>query len=178
MTALRSMFRMLQFFLIHSLLLLLVLSCQLPSLFGLLLPLPLWTSSVVHVLEHLAAPLPLQATPLEDLANTHIPGPLPDIEILSYVATPNNNKNPKDSNTPLPVLLLIDEFFGLSPSIVEKAQALADDLGCIVVAPDTFWGAVTDFIPKAIWLALTTPTEHVNDDPSSWRQILVVASQG
>jgi hypothetical protein len=27
-------------------------------------------------------------------------------------------------------------------------------------------------------LALTTPTEHVNDDPSSWRQILVVASQG
>ncbi len=33
-----------------------------------------------------------------------------------------------------------------------------------MVAPDTFRGAVTDFIPKAIWLALTTPTERVNDD--------------
>jgi carboxymethylenebutenolidase len=109
-------------------------------------------------------------TPLEDLANTRIPGPSPGIEILSYVATPSssssfvgNNKNPKDDPA-LPVLILIHEFFGLSPSIVEKAQALADDLGCIVVAPDTFRGAVTDFIPKAIWLALTTPTERVNDD--------------
>jgi carboxymethylenebutenolidase len=101
---------------------------------------------------------------LEDLANTHIPGPLGDIEILHYVATPNNNKNPKDNNTPLPVLLLIHEFFGLSPSIVEKVRALANDPGCIVVAPDTFRGAVTDFIPKAIWLALTTPTERVNDN--------------
>lgn len=64
----------------------------------------------------------------------------------------------------LPSIILIHEFFGLNPSIVEKAQGLADDLGCIVVAPDTFRGEVTEFIPKAIWLALSTPQQRVNDD--------------
>jgi len=32
-----------------------------------------------------------------------------------------------------------------------------------VVAPDTFRGTVTDFVPKAIWIALSTPQERVND---------------
>ena len=37
-------------------------------------------------------------------------------------------------------------------------------MGCTVVAPDTFRGLVTDFIPKAIWLAVSTPQNRVNDD--------------
>ena len=52
----------------------------------------------------------------------------------------------------------------MNPSIVEKAKGLADDLGCEVVAPDIFRGQNTDFIPKAIWLALTTPQDRVDED--------------
>jgi len=121
---------------------------------------PSWTSSVTHILEHLASP-PLRITPLEDLTNTRIPGPS-GVELLAFVATPKTIK--EKSTTPVPVLILIHEFFGLNPSIVDKAKGLADDLGCVVVAPDTFRGTVTDFIPQAIWLALSTPQDRVNDD--------------
>lgn len=45
-----------------------------------------------------------------------------------------------------------------------KAQGLAEDLNCTVIAPDTFRGTLTDFTSKAMWLALTTPQDRVNDD--------------
>eukprot|EP00571_Detonula_confervacea_P003182 CAMPEP_0172319464 /NCGR_PEP_ID=MMETSP1058-20130122/37718_1 /TAXON_ID=83371 /ORGANISM="Detonula confervacea, Strain CCMP 353" /LENGTH=293 /DNA_ID=CAMNT_0013034509 /DNA_START=62 /DNA_END=940 /DNA_ORIENTATION=- len=116
-----------------------------------------WVSSAAHVLEHMASP-PLQVTSLSDLTNTRIPGPVgSDVEILAYTATPSGGGG---SDT----IILFHEFFGLNPSIVEKADALAEDLGCTVVAPDTFRGLVTDFIPKAIWFALSTPQDRVNDD--------------
>ena len=140
-------------------LLLLLLDHTLPSN-GLLSP--RWTSSVAHVLEHLVSP-PLQVTPLEDLANTCIAGPPGSgVDILAYVASPNSN-NKKNGKSP-PVIILIHEFFGLNPSIVDKAEGLAKDLGCIVIAPDTFRGTSTEFIPKAIWLAISTPQDRVNDD--------------
>jgi len=131
---------------------------QLNSTYGLVVP--SWTSSILHVLEHLASP-PLRVTPLEDLTNVRIPGPS-GVELLAHVATPTTLNEP--TGRPVPVIILIHEFFGLNPSIIEKAKGLADDLGCVVVAPDTFRGTVTDFIPKAIWLALSTPQERVNDD--------------
>ena len=62
---------------------------------------------------------------------------------------------------------MLHEFFGLSESIVGKAQGLADELGCLCIAPDCFRGETTTFIPKAIWLALTTPQERVNADLDS-----------
>jgi len=123
-----------------------------------------WTSSVAHILEHLTSPPLRVVTPLEDLTNTRIPGPISGVELLAHVATPNNNNFQEKNKCPVPVLILIHEFFGLNPSIVEKAKGLANELGCVVVAPDTFRGSVTDFIPKAIWLALSTPQERVNDD--------------
>ena len=122
-----------------------------------------WT----HALEHLfSPPLQLQATPLEKLTNVRIPNSNDrGVDILAYKATPSEYKgNSNEQGTTLPSIILIHEFFGLSPSIVEKAQGLADELGCIVIAPDTFRGEVTDFIPKAIWLALTTPQDRVNED--------------
>ena len=64
----------------------------------------------------------------------------------------------------LPVLLLIHEFFGLNENIVAKAQAFADECNCVCIAPDTFRGVSTTFIPRAIWLALTAPQERVNAD--------------
>ncbi|GAQ88138.1 carboxymethylenebutenolidase [Klebsormidium nitens] len=51
--------------------------------------------------------------------------------------------------------------------MVGKAQALAEELGALVIAPDTYRGDWTKFIPKAIFLALSTPQERVNDDLDS-----------
>lgn len=120
-----------------------------------------WTSTFRHVLEHVLSP-PLEFTPLDSIANTRIPIPEEDAELLMFVTKPS--KSPQNPEKKLPVLILIHEFFGLTTSIQEKAVGLADDLGCIVVAPDTFRGTSTDFIPKAIWLALTTPQDRVNKD--------------
>jgi carboxymethylenebutenolidase len=114
-----------------------------------------WSASVAHIIEHVASP-PLQIRPLSDLTNIRIPGP-DGIDILAYRATSNNDDGGN-------AIILLHEFFGLNPSIVEKADLLAKDLGCTVIAPDTFRGTVTDFVPKAIWLALTTPQDRVNDD--------------
>jgi carboxymethylenebutenolidase len=47
---------------------------------------------------------------------------------------------------------------------VAKAQLFADELGCLVIAPDTFRGVSSTFIPQCIWLALSTPQQRVNDD--------------
>lgn len=121
-----------------------------------------WASSVIHAVEHMFSP-PMKFTPLEEIANTRIPTNEDKVEILAFVAKPSV-KGPSTKQQKLPVLILIHEFFGLSPSIRQKAQGLAEDLGCLVVAPDTFRGTSTEFIPKAIWLALTTPQDRVNKD--------------
>ncbi len=111
-----------------------------------------WSSSAAHIFEHIVSPPPLQITSLEELTNTCIPGP-DGVDILAYKAGEGKN-----------TIILLHEFFGLNPTIVEKVDLLAKDLGCTVIAPDTFRGTVTDFIPKAIWLALSTPQDRVNDD--------------
>ena len=118
-----------------------------------------WSSSVAHVVEHIVSPPSLQTITLDDLTNTRIPGP-DGIDILAYTATCDDN-NDQDNNH---AIILLHEFYGLNPSIVEKAELLAKDLSCTVIAPDTFRGVTTSFIPKAIWLALTTPQKRVNED--------------
>lgn len=97
---------------------------------------------------------------LQELANTKIPSPHATAPVLAFVALP---KTPP-LRQPLPVLLLIHEFWGLAPEICSKAEALAEELECLVIAPDTYRGQSTRFIPKAIFLALTTPQERVNED--------------
>ena len=116
---------------------------------------------------HHAFDPPLRSAALEDLTNTRIPGAGGQHDILAHVARPAGAPDSK----PLPVLLLLHEFFGLTESIVGKAQALADELDCVCVAPDTFRGVTTSFIPRAIWLALTTPQARVDadlEDVVSW----------
>lgn len=129
------------------------------------------TSSVAHVMEHLLSPpsaLLQSSTSLEDLTNVRIPSlKETGVEILAHVATPSNWDEPinnKSKSKDLNVLIIIHEFFGLTDSIVDKANGLAEELGCVVIAPDTFRGTTTTFIPKAIWLALSTPQDRVNDD--------------
>ena len=97
----------------------------------------------------------LVAANLEDLANQRIPR-RDGGQILAYQA-PASSPN-------RPFLVLLHEFYGLAPSICEKADALALELDCTVVCPDTFRGDSSTFIPKCIWLALSTPQERVNND--------------
>jgi carboxymethylenebutenolidase len=58
---------------------------------------------------------------------------------------------------------MIHEFWGMKAEVNGKAAALAEQ-GYVVVAPDTYRGQATGWIPRAIYLALTIPTERVNAD--------------
>ena len=135
-----------------------------------------WTAAVSAAHHLTEPPSVLRSSTLADLANVKIAGR--ESEILAHVALPSE----PPATGPLPVLILLHEFFGLSvtahlprisfasqcshrvfesrpwqESIVAKAQLFADDLDCLVIAPDTFRGVSTSFIPQAIWLALSTP---------------------
>eukprot|EP00310_Coccolithus_braarudii_P019954 CAMPEP_0183339312 /NCGR_PEP_ID=MMETSP0164_2-20130417/6280_1 /TAXON_ID=221442 /ORGANISM="Coccolithus pelagicus ssp braarudi, Strain PLY182g" /LENGTH=301 /DNA_ID=CAMNT_0025509281 /DNA_START=25 /DNA_END=930 /DNA_ORIENTATION=+ len=118
--------------------------------------------AALHLLH---SPFLASRTPLDDLVNTRIPldG---TVQLLAHVARPKSAVAQPGQR--LPLLLLIHEFFGLSTSIVEKAQLFADELGCVCVAVDTFRGVRTSLIPYAIWLALSTPQQRVDDDLEQW----------
>ncbi len=90
------------------------------------------------------------------LTNTTIPGQNGTPDVRAYVATP-----PGDG--PSPVVIMIHEFYGLNESIVGKAEGLAQE-GYLVVAPDTFRGSTTAWIPRAIYQVITTEPEQVNRD--------------
>ncbi len=134
----------------------------LPAVGGLAAPgLPLRAKfgQAVSALHHLSeAPVLRSQALLDKLSNTQIPAS-DGRSIQAHVAMPKGGPL-----RPLPVLILLHEFFGLSESIVSKAQVLADELDCAVVAPDLFRGVTTSFIPRAIWLALTTQQSDVDDD--------------
>jgi carboxymethylenebutenolidase len=91
---------------------------------------------------------------VEELTNVTIPGPAGPIR--AFVAEPS-------TPGPHPAVIMIHEWWGLRPDIIEKATALAAD-GYVVVAPDTFRGASTMWIPRAIYQVSTTPPEQVQAD--------------
>ena len=143
--------------------------------------------------DHLFKASPPSKTP-QELANVQIARQSSSNDneastILAYYCDPENknadedtkqNRIPQDVSQ-LPVLILIHEFFGLSQSICDKADALANELNCIVIAPDTFRGESSTFIPKCIWLALSTRQEQVNQDLSdviSWVEDKQRTNQG
>ena len=134
-----------------------------PVQHALVAPATAWGRAVGVAQHALEAPRVLSsgAPALDELANARIPSADGE-ELLAYVARPS-----EAPDGPLPVLILIHEFFGLSQSIADKAQLFADELGCLAIAPDTFRGTATTFIPQAIWLALTTPQPRVNRDLDS-----------
>ena len=92
---------------------------------------------------------------VEQLTNTTITGPNGQ-EIRAYVARPDST----DATGTYPGVVMIHEFFGLRPDVIEKADALAQE-GYVVVAPDTYRGKTTGWIPRAIYLRVTTPMERV-----------------
>jgi carboxymethylenebutenolidase len=86
------------------------------------------------------------------IANTNANGP----EVRAFVARPG-------TPGPHPAVIMIHEFWGLRDDIVGKAQALADE-GYLVVAPDTFRGGSTGWLPRAIYQTVSTPVEQVQAD--------------
>ena len=93
---------------------------------------------------------------LDTVANTTIPGETGGPDVQAYVAVPS-------APGPHPVVVMIHEFWGLNPDIVSKADLLAEE-GYLVIAPDTFRGRTTGFIPTAIFQVITTPADEFNQD--------------
>lgn len=96
---------------------------------------------------------------LDKVTNTSIPGINGGPQVKAFVAKPAGAG-------PFPTVIMIHEFFGLNDSIVGKAQALAAE-GYMVVAPDTFRGSTTAWIPRAIYQVVTSKTEQMNADLDS-----------
>lgn len=96
---------------------------------------------------------------LARVTNTVIPGLNGGPDVHAYVAKP-------EGQGPFPTVIMIHEFFGLDESIVSKADLLARE-GYLVIAPDTFRGSTTAWIPRAIYQVVTTKPENVNADLDS-----------
>lgn len=96
---------------------------------------------------------------LDAVTNTRIPGAGGGPEVRAFVAQP-----PGDG--PFPAVIMIHEFYGLNESITGKASGLAQE-GYVVVAPDTFRGSTTAWIPRAIFQVIRTPAEQINQDLDS-----------
>jgi carboxymethylenebutenolidase len=96
---------------------------------------------------------------LAAVTNTAIPGANGGPDVRAYVARPSGTG-------PFPTVIMIHEFFGLNESIVSKAEGLAEE-GYIVIAPDTFRGSTTTWIPRAIYQVISAKPEAVNADLDS-----------
>lgn len=99
------------------------------------------------------------ASRLDKVTNAIIPGANGGPDVRAYVAKP-------EGDGPFPTVIMIHEFFGLNESIVSKADLLAKE-GYLVVAPDTFRGSTTSWIPRAIYQVITTKPEAINADLDS-----------
>ncbi len=96
---------------------------------------------------------------LAAVTNTTIPGVNNGPDVRAYVAKP-------DGEGPFPTVIMIHEFYGLNESIVGKADLLAQE-GYLVIAPDTFRGSTTSWIPRAIYQVISTKPEDANADLDS-----------
>jgi carboxymethylenebutenolidase len=96
---------------------------------------------------------------LEKVTNITIPGANSGPDVKAYVAKPQGDG-------PFPTVIMIHEFYGLNESILSKADLLAEQ-GYLVIAPDTFRGSTTTWIPRAIYQVISTKPEDVNADLDS-----------
>ena len=123
------------------------------SLFGLVMGL------VILLAGSIAIDFAIGGERINAVTNTTIPGQNGGPDVRAHVATP-------PGEGPFPVVIMIHEFYGLNESIVGKAEGLAQE-GYLVVAPDTFRGSTTAWIPRAIYQVVTNKPEQVNQDLDS-----------
>jgi carboxymethylenebutenolidase len=93
---------------------------------------------------------------LEQVTNTMVPGMGGGPGVRAYEARP-------EGSGPFPAVIMIHEFWGVNESIVSLADLLAEE-GYLVIAPDTFRGSTTAWIPRAIYQVITSNPEEVNTD--------------
>ena len=96
---------------------------------------------------------------LNSIANVTIPGINSGPDVRAYEAKP-------EGNGPFPTVIMIHEFWGLNDSIISKADLLAEE-GYLVIAPDTFRGSTTGWVPRAIYQVISSKPENVNADLDS-----------
>jgi carboxymethylenebutenolidase len=101
----------------------------------------------------------LDADRLDRVANSTIPGANGGPDIHAYVAKP-------EGQGPFPAVMMIHEFWGLNESIAGKADLLAQE-GYLVIAPDTFRGSTTGWVPRAIYQVISAKPENINLDLDS-----------
>lgn len=77
-------------------------------------------------------------------------------ELRGYLAQP-------DEPGVYPAVLLIHEWWGLNEGMTVLADALAAE-GYVVLAADAYRGEVTNQVPRALYLRLSTPEEQVFND--------------
>lgn len=90
-----------------------------------------------------------------DVANVRYPA-ADGAELVGYLAQP-------EGTGPFPAVLMVHEWWGLNAEIVEMAEKLAAQ-GYVVLAPDTYRGSVTNLVPRAVFLRITTPEDRVDSD--------------
>lgn len=98
----------------------------------------------------------LSSQRLNAVSNTTIPGQNGSPDVRAFVAYP-------EGEGPFPAVIMIHEFYGLNESIVGKAKGLAEK-GYVVIAPDTFRGSTTRWIPRAIYQVITNKPDQANQD--------------
>ena len=96
---------------------------------------------------------------LENIANVTIPGTNGGPDVRAYVAKP-------EGQGPFPTVIMIHEFWGLNESITGKVDLLAEE-GYLVIAPDTFRGSTTGWLPRAIYQVVSSKPENINADLDS-----------
>ncbi len=114
---------------------------------------------ILFVAGSIALDFAIGAERINAVTNTTIPGKAGGPDVRAYVAVP-------PGEGPFPVVIMIHEFFGINQSIVGKAQGLAQE-GYLVIAPDTFRGSTTEWVPRAIYQVITNRPEQVNADLDS-----------
>jgi len=124
----------------------------------------IWTlGAVVGIVVVLAASIGIDyavgTNRILDVTNAEVPASSSGPAVRVYVAKPTQPG-------PHPIVVMIHEFYGLNSSIMGKADLLARE-GYFVVAPDTFRGSTTSWIPRAIYQTLTAKPETVNADIDS-----------
>lgn len=100
-----------------------------------------------------------------ELTNLTIDVPSLDIPLNAYLAEPEDDGI-------YPAVLLIHEWWGLRPDIIDKADRLAAE-GYVVLAVDAYRGFATDAVPTALYQAIRHPQEHIDADMDAFHQYLV-----
>jgi carboxymethylenebutenolidase len=114
---------------------------------------------VVVLAGSIAADAIVGAGRINDVSNVTVSGIAGGPDVRAYVARP-------EGAGPFPTVIIIHEFWGLNESIISKADLLAQE-GYLVIAPDTFRGSTTGWIPRAIFQVISTRPENVNADLDS-----------